>query len=233
MEFLHAWPHPFPDFLVGPGEWGWGYMWLMVPSLALPILYHCQHKLKKRPRNEATLSPDTGHRSWSPLHSPSGEGHGQGELSRSVRSPEIELVMKKSTSWRSVSNFLSVPATSYSLASFSIRKWDASLVLHGQWKSASHGIKGERHEYTQPKLWDYSSISGNFEVFIESALLHWLLWDMPTFPVWKMPATDHALCGWCRRSDEGNKLFAYRNYTGICLFQLNATVCDWLTQSFL
>ena len=144
-------------------------------------------------------------------------------LSWSWRNPPVEEVYQT----------LSVPATSYSLASFSIRKWDASLVLHGQWKSASHGIKGERHEYTQPKLWDYSSISGNFEVFIESALLHWLLWDMPTFPVWKMPATDHALCGWCRRSDEGNKLFAYRNYTGICLFQLNATVCDWLTQSFL
>ena len=50
--------------------------------LALPILYHCQHKLKGRPRNEATLSPDTCHASWSALHSPSGEGRGQGELSR-------------------------------------------------------------------------------------------------------------------------------------------------------
>jgi len=113
---------PFSDFWAGPEEWGWGYMWLMVPSLALPILYHCQHKLKGRPRNEGTLSPDTGHASWSPLHSPSGEGRGQGELSRTVRSTEIELVMKKSTNWRSVSNFPSVPASSYPLASFSIRK---------------------------------------------------------------------------------------------------------------
>ena len=63
----------------------------MVPSSALPILYHCQHKLKGRPRNEGTLSPDTCHASWSPLHSPSGEGRGQGELSR--KSPEIELVI--------------------------------------------------------------------------------------------------------------------------------------------
>ena len=50
----------------------------MVPSSALPILYH---KLKGRPRNEGTLSPDTSNASWSPLHSPSGEGRGQGELS--------------------------------------------------------------------------------------------------------------------------------------------------------
>ena len=52
------------------------------PSSTLPILYHCEHKLKGTPQNEGTLSPDTGHTSWSPLHSPSGEGRGQGELSR-------------------------------------------------------------------------------------------------------------------------------------------------------
>ena len=74
-------------------------------------------------------------------------------------------------------------------------------------------------------------ISGNFEVFIESAPLHWLLRDMLISPVWKMPATDYALYGRCRRSDEGNKLFAYRNNTCICLFQLNAMARDWLTQS--
>ena len=54
----------------------------MVPSSALLILYHCQHKLKGRPQNEGTLFPDTCHTSWSPLHSPSEEGRGQGELSR-------------------------------------------------------------------------------------------------------------------------------------------------------
>ena len=112
----------FQIFWVGPGEWGWGYMWLMVPSSTLLILYHCQHKLKGRPQNEGTLSPDTCHTSWSPLHSPSGEGRGQGELSWWCGSPKIELVMKKSTRWRSVSNFLSVPVSSYPLASFSIRK---------------------------------------------------------------------------------------------------------------
>ena len=37
---------------------------------------------QERPRNAGTLSPDTGHTSWSPLHSPSGKGRGQGELSR-------------------------------------------------------------------------------------------------------------------------------------------------------
>ena len=46
-----------------------------------------------RPGIEATLSPDTCHESWPPLHSPSGEGRGQGELSWWCESPEIELVM--------------------------------------------------------------------------------------------------------------------------------------------
>ena len=46
-----------------------------------------------RPGIEATLSPDTCHESWPPLHSPSGEGRGQGELSWWRESPEIELVM--------------------------------------------------------------------------------------------------------------------------------------------
>ena len=57
-------------------------MRLHVINGAFPILYHCQHKLKGRPRNGGTLSPDTCHTSWSPLHSPSGEGRRQGELSR-------------------------------------------------------------------------------------------------------------------------------------------------------
>ena len=35
---------------------------------------------------------------------------------------------------------------------------------------------------------------------------------MPSFPLWKMPATDYTLCGRRQRSDEDNKLFAYRNY---------------------
>ena len=59
---------------------------------------------------------------WSPLHSQFGGGRGQGELSWRCGLPKIELVMKKSTSWRRISNFLWVPLISYPLASFSIRK---------------------------------------------------------------------------------------------------------------
>ena len=66
------------------GDWGVGMRPHVINGAfpALPILYHCEHKLKQRPRNDGTLSPDTSHGSWSPLHSPSGEGRGQGELSR-------------------------------------------------------------------------------------------------------------------------------------------------------
>ena len=64
------------------------------------------------------------HASWSSLHSPSGEGRGQGELSRWCGLPETELVMKKSTKWRSVAKHFWVPGISYSLWYLSISKCD-------------------------------------------------------------------------------------------------------------
>ena len=54
--------------------------------LSNKLNYPCIRLLERIPdsmtRNETTLSPDTCHASWSPLHSPSGESCGQGELSR-------------------------------------------------------------------------------------------------------------------------------------------------------
>ena len=53
---------------------------------------------------------------------------------------------------------------------------------------------------------------------------------MPTFPVRDVPATDHAMCErWPRRSDKGNKLFAYQNYVPIRPVKCYGT---WVTQSF-
>ena len=62
--------------------WGQGYMCLMVSGLARlsPLYIIVNTNQRGRPGNEATLSPDTCHASWSPLHSPSEEGRGQGEL---------------------------------------------------------------------------------------------------------------------------------------------------------
>ena len=51
--------------------------------------------------------------------------------------------------------------------------------------------------------------------------------------MWKMPATVYALSGWWWRSDEDNKLFAYRNYPCVHLFQLQLNArAMWLMQSF-
>ena len=91
------------------------------PSLAL-IIYVSNTNWKRRLRNGNTLSPNTCHASWSPLHSPSGDGCGQGELSRWCGLPKIELVMKKSTKWRSVTKLFWVPGILYLLWYLSIRK---------------------------------------------------------------------------------------------------------------
>ena len=40
-------------------------------------------------------------------------------------------------------------------------------------------------------------------------------------PVWKMPAIDHALSKRWRGSDENTQLFACKNYSPICPFQVN------------
>ena len=55
---------------------------------------------------------------------------------------------------------------------------------------------------------------------------------MPTCPVWKMSATDHALCGQWRMSDKSNKHFTYRYYSCIHPFHLNAMARDWHNLSF-
>ena len=54
---------------------------------------------------------------------------------------------------------------------------------------------------------------------------------MPTFPVWKMTATDYALCEQRQRSNEGNKLFAYRKSSKHPFVSAKRSSM-WQTQSF-
>ena len=70
-------------------------------------------------------------------------------------------------------------------------------------------------------------ISGNLGNFRKTCPLHKPPRDMPTFHAREMPSTHYALGGRWRRSDRGNKLFAYRNYPCVRAFQLNAMARDW------
>ena len=49
-------------------------------------------------------------------------------------------------------------------------------------------------------------------------------------PLWKMPAIDHAQSKRWRRSDEDTQLFACKNYSPVCPFQVN-TARDWCNLS--
>ena len=142
------WPRPFPDFWVRPGEWGWGYMWLMVPSSALPISYHCQHKLKGRPRNEGTLSScimvsitlTVWGGSWA------GGTESVMWITRDwVGHEEIHQVKECRKTLLSSRDFILI------VVSLDFEVWYASLVPYWQWKSASFTISFSNEEAV---IWD-------------------------------------------------------------------------------